>query len=89
MITEEGFETKEWVYKIKGSKLLVSFVAREKKTVDEMVRLISALVKNPPTKLVEVNTIYVDTPPEVLEQKSLDKYRKKWIEKGLDPFNVN
>ena len=82
---DEIYESKEWIYRIKGSRLKIIFIAREQKTVDEMVRLVSKVVKNPPEKLVKVRKVYINTPPYTQEQEMLNWYRQKCKEKGVDP----
>ena len=77
------FETYEWMYKIKDSKLKIVFIAREQKTVEEMIYYLSKLVDNPPTKLVRKTRITIDAEPYPLEQRQIELYRQKCIERGL------
>ena len=82
----ETYESKEWIYHIKGSRLKISFIAREEKTVSEMVRLVSAIMKkNPPSLLLKVRKVYIKQPPYEQEQEMLNWYRQKCKEKGVDP----
>lgn len=79
------FETKEWIYRLKNSRLKVGFIARSEETVKEYIRLVSKLVKNPPAKLVKVKKCYINTPPYPQEQEMLSWYRQCCIERGVDP----
>ena len=82
---EEVFETKEWTYRLKGSRLKISFLARDEKTVQEYIRLVSELVDNPPEKLIKVKKTYIKKPPYPQEQEMLEWYRKCCLDKGIDP----
>lgn len=74
-----------YIYKVKDSKLKVEFWAREDSTVQEMIRLISKLVHNPPSKLIKKKKITVDKPPYEIEQATISKFRKQCKERGIDP----
>lgn len=77
------FETYEWTYKIKDSRIKVVFMAREQKTVEEMIYYLSMLVHNPPTKLIKKKKVFIDEPPYPIEQRQINLYKQKCKERGL------
>lgn len=82
---EDIYKTKEWTYKIEGSPLKISFLAREEKTVLEMVRLTSLLVEHKPTKLIKVKEVPISKPPYEAEQDYLKKLEAECRKRGINP----
>lgn len=77
----------EYVYRIKGGgRFKFTCLAREDKTADEMIRLVTLLVPEyPPTKLLKKKKVWVDFPPYEIEQNYINNLRKKLLDRGIDP----
>lgn len=75
-----------WVYKVKGM-LFFRFkcVAREENVASEIVRLISKLVTNKPTKLKKKKLVYINIPPYELEQNQINKLKEECLKRRIDP----
>ena len=81
------YVSREWTYKIKGSFFRrARFIARNEKTLNEMVRLVSKITDKPPTRLVSVRLVYINKPPYEQEQEMLEWFREQCIKKGVDPY---